>query len=91
MPRRAAPSSPPPSAAAVGVPAKVCKVLDETVEPVKAMDQCVDYILDYQVGGWAGGRGWEGAVGWERRAAAGEGGLGGFSQESNTPLGLPWG
>ncbi|GAB4818067.1 hypothetical protein N2152v2_005113 [Parachlorella kessleri] len=39
----------PPHCVAVGVPATVVKVLDDTVEPVKAMDQCVDFILDYVI------------------------------------------
>lgn len=40
------PPAPPP---AVGVPAKVVKVLDDNVEPVKQMDQCLDYVLDYVI------------------------------------------
>jgi serine O-acetyltransferase len=39
----------PPHTVAVGVPAKVVKVLDDSVEPVLAMDQCTDFILDYTI------------------------------------------
>lgn len=39
----------PPHCVAVGVPAAVVKMLDASVEPVKAMDQCVDFILDYVI------------------------------------------
>jgi len=40
-------SNMPPHCVAVGVPAKVVKILSEDAEPTKDMDQIQDFILDY--------------------------------------------